>query len=177
MTAWAVLDLAASAIALAALVTLHLLPTGLPPLQHAVSEYGISRYRAGYRALTVALGVAGVAAAALTAAAGARRAVVVLLALFAASRLAISWVPMDPRGTRRTPRGTGHLVLAFVAFVSAAAAAGRLHGDGIAFSVATALFIAGFIGMLAARPWFGAAERLVYAGTFVLLVSAAVVFG
>ena len=177
MTGWAVLDLAASVVALAALVTLHLLPTGLPPLQHAVSEYGISRYRAGYRVLTVALGVAGVAAAALTAAAGARRAVVMLLALFAASRLAISWVPMDPRGTPRSSRGTGHYVLAFVAFVSAAVAAGRLQGDGSVFSVATALFIAGFVGMFAARPWFGAAERLVYAGIFVLLVAVAVAFG
>lgn len=84
---------------------------------------------------------------------------------------------MDPLGAPRTPRGTGHSVLAVVAFVSAAAAAERLHGDGVAFSISVALFFAGFVGMFLARRWFGLAERIVYLGIFVLLTAVAVVLG
>lgn len=48
--------------------------------------------------------------------------------------------------------------------MSAAAAAERLHGDGVAFSISVALFFAGFVGMFLARRWFGLAERIVYLG-------------
>lgn len=59
---WAGLALGATACAPAAMIILHLLPTGLSPVRNAVSQYGITRYRQGYRILTVALGVAGLAA-------------------------------------------------------------------------------------------------------------------
>ena len=39
--------LAAVAVAVGALVTLHVLPTGLSPVRDAVSHYGITRYRLG----------------------------------------------------------------------------------------------------------------------------------
>ena len=57
------LDLAGLTAAVVSLTYLHLAPTGLSPLRNAVSQFGITEYRAGYRAATVALAVAGLGAA------------------------------------------------------------------------------------------------------------------
>lgn len=46
-----------------ALVVLHLLPSGLSPLRDPVSQYGITRFKAGYRVQTLAYGLAGAGAA------------------------------------------------------------------------------------------------------------------
>ena len=51
--------LVGTAAAVASLVVLHILPTGLSPVRNAVSHYGTTRYRAGYRALTISMAVAG----------------------------------------------------------------------------------------------------------------------
>ena len=56
-----------SLLALAAVVVslgyLHLEPTGLSPVRNAVSQYGITSFRAGYRVATIAFGLSGVALA------------------------------------------------------------------------------------------------------------------
>lgn len=183
-------DLAATAVALAALLALHVLPTGLAPAHHPVSQYGIGRYRSGYRVLTLALGVAGAATAAAVALAyppAGRGQVVVLLAVFAVCRLVISWAPMDRPGGPRSTRGTVHALLALGAFVPVTVAAGRMwraaqrspalfsFADRAVVAAAFVLLAAGLVAMFLARRlpgvrrWFGALERVVYAGIFVLL--------
>jgi hypothetical protein len=126
----------AGAIALLALASvvaslgyLHLAPTGLSPVRNAVSQYGITTFRAGYRVATIAFGIAGVALAVgvdRAASGGGRKAVVVLLVLFAIARSAISWFPMDAPGADRTSTGQIHGLLALVAFASATFAAFKL---------------------------------------------------
>ena len=85
MTVAGVIALAALAATVASLGYLHLAPTGLSPIRTAVSEYGITRFRAGYRAATIAFAVAGAAlAVGIDRAVGSRAsAVIALLAIFA----------------------------------------------------------------------------------------------
>ena len=120
--------LAALAAVVASLGYLHLAPTGLSPIRNAVSQYGISPMRSGYRVATIAFAVAGVAlAVGIDRAVGSRAsAVVVLLALFAAARAAISWFPMDAPGAPSTSTGRAHRLLATAAFGGATAAAFKL---------------------------------------------------
>ncbi len=123
--------LAGVALTTSSLVYVHLRPTGLSPIRNAVSQYGISAFRGGYRAATIAAAVAGAALAVGigTAVHGAGVSLVVgLLIAFALARAAISWVPMDRPGAERTETGRRHGLLAFVAFASAATAALRLGG-------------------------------------------------
>jgi hypothetical protein len=95
----------------------------------AVSRYGISHYRAGYRVLTLSMAVAAAVPAGLPGAlTGWQVATVVgLVAVFAVARAAISWFPMDEPGTQ-PPSGHArvHGILAFATFPSATAAAPRL---------------------------------------------------
>ena len=123
-----VIALIALAATLVSLAYLHLEPTGLSPLHNAVSQYGITPFRGGYRAATLAFAAAGVALAvavsrAVTMSGGA---VIVLLIVFAVSRAAISWFPMDAPGAERTSTGQLHGLLAIAAFGSATIAAFRL---------------------------------------------------
>ena len=109
--------------------------------------------------------------------------------LFGGCRLVISWFPMDAPGTR-PPTSTGliHAVLALITFLSAALAASRMYravdrlggfsGYVNALQVAVWLMAIGIVGMLLVRRtplhrWFGAVERIVYAGIFVLLFGSA----
>ncbi len=183
----AAVDLVATLTAIAALVVLHVLPTGLSPARHPVSQYGITRYRQGYRVLTLALGVAGLASAVVVAQTypPSRRATIVgLLVVFGVCRLLISWWPMDAPGEPRSRHGTIHVVLALGGFLSATLAAGRMQnalvgsgfGAGYNAALVTAfwLLVLGLIGTVAARRaeghlYFGAAERVVYVGLFVML--------
>jgi hypothetical protein len=126
----------AGAVALVSLVAtvgslayLHVAPTGLSPIRNAVSQFGITRYKAGYRAATISFGVAGIALAVGVGGAvhGNGKAVVVgFLVIFAIGRLIISWFPMDEPGTPRTSTGSAHGIIAIVTFGSATAAAFRL---------------------------------------------------
>jgi hypothetical protein len=59
----AVLVLTGLSVGLASLVALHFLPTGMSPLRNAVSQYGITAYRTGYQAQTIAYALAGAGAA------------------------------------------------------------------------------------------------------------------
>ena len=180
-------DLVATSAALVALVVLHVLPTGLSPVDHPVSQYAITPYRQGYRVLTVALGVAGLASAVVVAQTyppSRRSTIVGLLVVFGVCRLLISWWPMDAPGEPRSRQGTIHLVLALGGFLGATLAAGRMQnalvgssfGAGYNAALVTAfwLLVAGLVGSVAARRteghhYFGAAERVIYVGLFVML--------
>jgi hypothetical protein len=176
--------LAATAVSVGALVVLHVLPTGLSPMRNAVSQYGITRYRLGYRIQTISLAVAGAAAAVglAEAAPGRARALIALLIIFALARLVISWFPMDEPGGERSNHGTMHGLIAIVTFVAIALAAGRLGtvakevpGWGTLASVSSAIawiMLASLIAMMVVRrgarvthstpTYFGAVERVFY---------------
>lgn len=187
-TLWGLLALAADAVALAALVTLHVLPTGLSPVADPVSQYGISRYKVGYRVLTLAMAVAG-AAVALglpVALPGAVDGVLVWVWLFAVARAVISWAPMDEPGARPTGRGLAHLGLAMVTFLAAAlmglrlgrvlehsstwpSTAGLLRVLGVyVAAAAVATLVAGPLRVLG-QSVFGLVERALYAGILLWL--------
>jgi len=59
MAAAGLIALLALAVTAASLGYLHLAPTGLSPVRNAVSQYGITPFRAGYRVATIAFGAAG----------------------------------------------------------------------------------------------------------------------
>ena len=114
------------AVTVASLAWLHARRTGFSWVRNAVSEYGITPFRSGYRVATIAFGVAGLALAigidrAITGHGNAG--VVALLVVFAAARGAISWFPMDAPAAPRTSTGVIHVLLASVAFLSIAGAA------------------------------------------------------
>lgn len=180
VTVAGVIALAAIAATVASLGYLHLAPTGLSPIRNAVSQYGITPYRAGYRAATIAFAVAGVAlAVGIDRAVGSRAsAVIVLLAIFAAARAAISWFPMDAPGTALTPTGRAHGLLAVAAFGGATIAAFKLGavlrdgqrwhalapvstalGAAMAFCLAVAIVSRSYPAL---RARFGAIERGFY---------------
>jgi Protein of unknown function (DUF998) len=124
-----VIALLALAALLASLTYLHVAPTGLSPAHNAVSQYGITRFRGGYRAATIAFAIAGAALALEVATVinghGGFQ-VIVLLIIFAFARAAISWFPMDAPGAERTSTGRTHGWLAIAAFGGATLAAIRL---------------------------------------------------
>ncbi len=125
-----------------ALVALHILPTGLSAMRNPVSQYGISRYSVGYRVQTIAYGVAGIGAGVGLSTLPGAAALVVICAVFAASRLAIGWFPMDSPGAPRSQAGNRHGLLALGAFLGATVAAGLmarvLHSDNLHSRYATA---------------------------------------
>lgn len=179
------------AVGVSALVALHLLPTGLSPIRNPVSQYGITRYRAGYRVQTLAYAVAGVGAAiGLSQVRGpaSTTVVVALCVIFAATRAAISWFPMDKPGGETTATGRWHRILALVAFGSVGVAAGQLgrllNHDKTHASLASAsdvlavLILISFLAMAVgrARPaggYFGLAERGFYLCATVWFVAVA----
>jgi hypothetical protein len=192
------LDLAGLTAAVVSLTYLHLAPTGLSPLRNAVSQFGITEYRAGYRAATVALAVAGLGAAIgldKSLHEGGIGVVVALLVVFAVARAIISWFPMDEPGGPRTPTGHNHGVIAIVTFGSATLAAlrlGQVLSGGAqwhwlspwstVFGVAMALLV---IGMASARRnrglrgYFGLVERGLYLAiiAWLLLLGVVIIVG
>lgn len=129
--------LAFTAACFACLAYLHVVrPAGYSPVRQTVSEYGLTEKAAWYRAQ---VRCAAVAAALLAAALRHPAKVLVLLAVFAAARLAISFFPI---------LSVEHLVLALAAFVPVAAAAGALkradHGQP-AFGWAMAALLVAFV--------------------------------
>jgi hypothetical protein len=176
--------LAATAVGVGAMIVLHVLPTGLSPIRNAVSQYGITRYRLGYRVQTIAIGVAGVAAAVglAKAAPGRARALIALILVFAIARFVISWFPMDEPGSEPTNHGRMHGILAIVTFLAIAIAAGRLGtvaqqvpGWSTLSTVSQVfawLMVASLVAMMVVRrsavanrstpSYFGAVERVFY---------------
>jgi len=168
------------AVAVVAFVWLHLAGTGLSPLQAAVSRYGISPAKQGYRVLTISLGLGGasVAVGVSRAVSGpGTDAVVTALALFAVARALISWFPMDQTGESST-HGRIHGLLALVAFAGIAYASIRLgkvlrqHQPWSALSSVSLdlgwVMLADLVAFAASRiaidlrKYFGALERLFY---------------
>jgi hypothetical protein len=165
------------AVGLTELVMLHILPTGLSPVRNAVSQYGITPYRNGYRVQTLAYAFAGLGAAlGLAKLPGPVAFVVVLCVVFGAARAAISWFPMDAPGGERTTTGSWHGALAIVAFgaiaIAAEGLARLLRQDHIHSAVASAsdllalLMLVTFVAMAVSRQvgggFFGLAERGFY---------------
>jgi hypothetical protein len=192
VTVAGVVALVGLAATVGSLVYLHVVPSGLSPLRNAVSQYGISPYRNGYRAATISFGVA---AAALAIGIGTAlhdgkqtAGVVALLIVFAVGRLVISWFPMDTPGGPRTSSGQAHGLIAIATFGSATLAAFRLGATlsgGVPWnSLATVSTVFGWvmlacvIGMVVvrrnpvARFGFGAVER----GLYVAMIGWASVF-
>jgi Protein of unknown function (DUF998) len=180
VTAAGVIALVALAATVGSLGYLHIEPTGLSPLRNAVSQYGITSFKAGYRAATIAFAVAGLALAIAVSQALHHQAsaTIVLLVVFAAARAAISWFPMDHPGDPRTQTGAIHGLLAIAAFGSATAAAFRLanalsdqntwHALAGTSRVLGWLMLACLLAMFLAHRlppvgrWFGAIERGFY---------------
>ncbi|HET8527570.1 MAG TPA: DUF998 domain-containing protein [Gaiellaceae bacterium] len=161
-TAFAAVSLCATVVCLAALVRLHLLPTGYRLVSNAVSDYGVGPFRQWYRAQTSALAVAAAAlAVAIALAAHDHRRVVVLLGVFAAARLTIPSFPTDLDRTRPTRTGRIHLWLAAIAFATIAWAAGAYDRYPVVDWLVIGTSIATFLALR--RPYFGAVERLFYA--------------
>lgn len=181
-------SLAGVGVAVCALVYLHRAPSGLSPIRSAVSQYGITPYRSGYRATTISMGVSSAALAiALRSVGGAGMpTVVALLGVFSLSRFVISWFPMDAPGSTRTSTGAAHGLLALATFVSVAIAALRLdrvlddhvawatlakvsQGLGWAMVVCLGLIVLSRTATELRRA-FGAIERLLYVAIIAWLV-------
>jgi hypothetical protein len=178
---------AGSAVAFSALVTLHVLPTGLSPIRNAVSQYGISRYWIGYRVATIALGIAGLAAALGISASlsGTTSLVIALLVVFGLARLIISWFPMDEPGSERTSSGHAHGLIALTTFAAVAIAAARLgsllsntgqwHAEAKSVQALGWVLVIVALGMvfsgrtLGSVKVFGAVERLFYLAIFAFM--------
>lgn len=175
-----VVTLLALATVVASLTWLHLQPTHLSPARNAVSQYGITAYRAGYRVATLAFAAAGVAlAVGISERLHARgHTAEILLVVFAAARSAISWFPMDAPGAERTSTGRTHGLLAIAAFGGATIAAFNLSGtlasatvwhqlgpvsSGLGWVMLASLLAMGSARSVpCARAWFGAIERCFY---------------
>lgn len=164
----------------ACLAYLHLAPTGYSPVRNAVSEYSVGPYARWYG---LQASCAGVAAICLAIALGHPRRVVVLLGVLAAARIAIGWFPTDTfESGRPTSRGGIHLLLAAVAFTTAAWSATALpaseHGAPWLGRIMIALVVAIALSLrTSARPWFGLVERAYYVAmlTWLALVAARLV--
>ena len=173
-----VITLTATAITAAALIYLHVVPSGLG-WRNPVSQFGITRYRVGYRIAAMAAAAAAVGAILALLDRPGFIVTVALLALFAVARFLIPFVPMDAPGSPTTTSGRWHNVLAFVAFGSVTAAAftagGLLHDTGSAQAASLSTVLAcvmavGAVLLLLSRvrtTWsgiFGIGERIIYLG-------------
>jgi len=128
---FSIVAVVATAAQTAALLVLHVLPTGYNPLRDAVSDYGIGRYRAWFWAQAVAGAVAGLALAIALAETtpAVPSLVVVMLLVSVVARLMIPVFPTDQGGSRfQTLPGTIHMILAIVIFASLIVAASKLAG-------------------------------------------------
>jgi hypothetical protein len=173
---------AAMAVGTAALVVLHLLPTGYDPIHDAVSDYAIGRYRAWFWLFAASGAVSGLALAIALARSHPSKPTlaVAMLLLSAGARFLLPLFPTDQSGSRfQTVRGTVHMVLAVAIFASIAVAASDLGGtlgherawhavkelvDGWLPWVITATAIATGVAIRAPRlaRIFGLVERLYY---------------
>lgn len=190
LVAAGVLIAAGLAVGLASLVTLHVLPSALSPVRAAVSQYGITRYRSGYRLQTLGYAAAGVGAAAGISTFPGAAGVVALCCVFAAARALISWFPMDVPGIQPTQTGRWHGILAITAFVAVGVASGQLAGvlcrDGVHPGIAAVsgvlavLMACSLIAMAfnrrAGGGYFGLIERSFYLWMTAWLTAVAIMF-
>jgi hypothetical protein len=169
----------AAAVSTITLVVVHLTPTGVHPLRDPVSQYRHSRGRgliiaSNLGSIVAALGAIVVAIALLG---PASVVTVVLLAVFALTRIGLLFFTMDAPGSAPTGTGRLHNVLAVAGFAAITAAAftagGALHDTGYATAAtwSTALGIVaavGAVGLLVCLTTrarlFGLFERVIYLG-------------
>lgn len=186
----ATLIAAGLAVGIGALIVLHLAPTGLSALRNAVSQYGITSYRGGYRVQTIGYAVAGLGAAiGVSTLPGPVAIPVGLCVIFAVARALISWYPMDAPGAEPTATGRRHGALAAAAFVGAGLAAWQLarllqrdslHPAVAATSTALAAVMAlALVAMVTSRrtgrrEYFGLIERGFYLSMTAWLATVAV---
>jgi hypothetical protein len=174
------------------LVWVDVLHTGRSAVRDAVSDHGADpRYRLFYRVLVVLLGVgAALLLAALASGTGVASGGLIWLGVYAVSRVAIAFFPIDPPGAGVTAVGRVHLVLAAAAFTAIAFAAADLTpslGDqpgwggasGLLDVLRWAVVAAAFATLVTRvvpqlRGAFGLVERLLYAASFAFLLTVAV---
>jgi hypothetical protein len=106
-------------------IALHAVRTDVDPRQDGVSAFALSDFGALYRTQVVATGAAALLLGmALVAGGFEPGGGVIVLVVFAISRILIARYPTDPRGTARFSRaGRVHVLLAATTFVSIAVAA------------------------------------------------------
>lgn len=162
-------------------IALHVVRTGVDPFADGVSAFALTRFGAVYRSQVLATGIAALLLAGVLVVGGFDPGGgVIVLVVFACSRILIARYPTDPRGTTRfSPAGRMHVLLAATTFVTIAVAApwisAQLAGnpdwrrptDGLmAVGWATALLALGTFPtttLPATRRIFGLVERGAYA--------------
>ena len=106
-------------------IALHVVRTDVEPFADGVSAYALTRVGALYRGQVIATGIAALLLACVLVAGGfGPGGGVIVLVVFAVSRIFIARYPTDPRGTTRfSPAGRMHVLLAATTFVTIAVAA------------------------------------------------------
>jgi hypothetical protein len=186
--------LAAASVAAGAISLLWVdrLATGRSALRDAVSDHGADpKYRFFYRVLVVLLGLGALLLLiALAHGTSVARGGLFWLGVYAASRVAIAWFPIDLPGAPVTAVGRVHLALAAAAFTAIAFAAADLtpsladqpgwDGASGLLSVLRWAVVAAAVATLVTRVVvqlrgvFGLVERLLYAATVAFLLVVAV---
>jgi Protein of unknown function (DUF998) len=170
-----------TAVQTAALIVLHVLPTGYDPIRDAVSDYGVGPYRAWFWLQAVAGGLAclalGIALVRLHPFTPTQ--VVVALIVTAAARLFIPFFATDQGDSRfQTAHGVIHMILAVLAFGGLVWAAMGLwatlkhypawHGAKAFLTIVPWVMLGSVIAVVLAirgprlKPFFGVFERLFY---------------
>jgi len=170
-----------TAVQTAALIVLHVLPTGYDPIRDAVSDYGVGPYRAWFWLQAVAGGLAclalGIALARLHPFTPTQ--VVVALIVTAVARFLIPFFTTDQGDGRfQTAHGVIHMILAVLAFGGLVWAAMGLwatlkhypawHGAKAFLTIVPWVMLGSVIAVVLAlrgprlKPFFGVFERLFY---------------
>lgn len=114
-------------------VALHVLPTGLNPITHALSHYAVGPYRrlSGAASMANVLGIVllWVALVAILGSPPLARGGLAALAVVALARVAARFFPIDAPGDAPTAQGRTHLLLAAVNFGAAVVALRALTGS------------------------------------------------
>lgn len=156
-----------------AMIVLHIAPTGYRLLYNTISDYAVGKWAPLARLTTAGTALAIVLlVAALAAGVGfppLPPAGCTALLLLAAARLGVALVVTDLSGTRATPRGIAHGVIAGVGFIAAVSAVTSLtRGLGaipllpVLAAISFPLLILVGVALLVRRlrPIFGLVERL-----------------
>jgi hypothetical protein len=170
-----------TAIETAALIVLHVLPTGYNPIRDAVSDYGVGPYRGWFWLHAITGGLAclalGIALARLHPFTPTQ--VVVALIVTAVARFFIPFFATDQGESRfETLHGVIHMILAVLAFGGLVWASGALwatlkhypdwHGARSFLRIVPWIMLGSVIAVVVAlrgprlKPFFGAFERLFY---------------
>jgi len=177
-----------TAVQTAALIVLHVLPTGYDPIRDAVSDYGVGPYRDWFWLQAVAGGLAclalGIALVRLHPSTPTQ--VVVALIVTAVARFLIPFFTTDQGDSRfQTAHGVIHMILAVLAFGGLVWAAMGLwatlkhypawHGAKAFLTIVPWVMLGSVIAVVLAirgprlKPFFGVFERLFYVSSLAWL--------